>query len=435
MKIKVSYDSLVSLVNLMNLVVSANKRTQENLKVVNLFAKDGELNALCTDGTLYCLEKVKDAIYDLEGEENPFMVFNLKEVTDILGKFSSLQRTQVSDIYLQTQQKGIVMTVIEEPKALKDNDNFAFSDIYKNQQSRFKLTRTEVSRLILRELEKLVMPENNVEVKSKDLQKYLEYMFVPLTKPKGVTAMRFQKDYVYSVMNNIYGIAMPNILPKDIFTDISINSMYLNFFKNFIPEYDTFKIYKDVEVIKRANTDEYDDETDTHKITLLIESGSRLVRFAVNDNTGAIGVDLFKQEISNVIEIDKPYFNDVLKRFEGFDTVYLEVVIKEDENVAGMTTAEFVMKSQKNQQRIPVKSATGPSGEYKFMLRPESVGLMTCNHLTKDLDGKSEKINDLKICLHRDTVEAVSIICNDGAEDWLTRYPKAPVKEAPLLDF
>ena len=55
MKIKVSYDSLVSLVNLMNLVVSANKRTQENLKVVNLFARDGELNALCTDGTLYCL--------------------------------------------------------------------------------------------------------------------------------------------------------------------------------------------------------------------------------------------------------------------------------------------------------------------------------------------------------------------------------------------
>ena len=119
MKIKVSYDSLVSLVNLMNLVVSANKRTQENLKVVNIFAKDGELKALCTDGTLYCLETVKDAIFDLEGEENPFMVFNLKEVTDILGKFSSLQRTQVSDIYLQTQQKGIVMTVIEEPKALK----------------------------------------------------------------------------------------------------------------------------------------------------------------------------------------------------------------------------------------------------------------------------------------------------------------------------
>ena len=51
--------------------------------------------------------------------------------------------------------------------------------------------------------------------------------------------------------------------------------------------------------------------------------------------TGALGVELFNQEISNVIEIDKPYFNDVLKRFEGFDTVYLEVVIKEDENVSG----------------------------------------------------------------------------------------------------
>ena len=349
MKIKVSYDSLVSLVNLMNLVVSANKRTQENLKVVNIFAKDGELKALCTDGTLYCLETVKDAIFDLEGEENPFMVFNLKEVTDILGKFSSLQRTQVSDIYLQTQQKGIVMTVIEEPKALKDNENFAFSDIYKNQQSRFKLTRTEVSRLIQRELPKMVIPDDNVEVKSKDLQKYLEYMFVPLTKPKGTTSMRFQQQYVYSVMNNIYGIAMPNVLPKDIFTDVAIPSMYLNFFKNFIPEYDTFKIYKDVEVIKRANTEDYDDETDTHKITLIIESGSRLVKFAVNDNTGALGVELFNQEISNVIEIDKPYFNDVLKRFEGFDTVYLEVVIKEDENVSGMTNAEFVMKSQKNQ--------------------------------------------------------------------------------------
>ena len=110
MKIKVSYDSLVSLVNLMNLVVSANKRTQENLKVVNIFAKDGELKALCTDGTLYCLETVKDAIFDLEGEENPFMVFNLKEVTDILGKFSSLQRTQVSLLTLLHVTQNVIIS-------------------------------------------------------------------------------------------------------------------------------------------------------------------------------------------------------------------------------------------------------------------------------------------------------------------------------------
>ena len=94
---------------------------------------------LSTDAQIYCIDELEGE-YDLEGEDNPFMVFRIKEISDILSKYASLQRTQVKEVKLQTQQKGIVMTVVEEPKVLKDSENFKFSDLYKDQESRYKIT-------------------------------------------------------------------------------------------------------------------------------------------------------------------------------------------------------------------------------------------------------------------------------------------------------
>lgn len=432
MYIKTDYNSLVSVLSLMNLVTST-KRLQDDFKVVNFFVKDNKLHALGTDSQLYCLDCIEGE-FDLEGEPNPFMVIHIKETMDILSKFASLQRTQVKEVKLNTQQKGIIMTIVEEPKVLKDNANFQFSDMYKNQESRFKLTRSEVRPMILKELATMVMPEKYIEVKSKDFQKYLDYMYPPMTKPKEVAVMHFDDEFVYSVMGNVYGIAMPNMLPKNIFSGLSVSLHYVNFLRNVIPMQDTFKIYKDVEIEKLSIDGSEDGWNSRKKVTLTIQSGDILVKLKIVDNSASVATKSFKQTIQNTVEVDKPYFLDTLKRVEGFDQVFVEITIKEDENVAGSSTAEFIVKTQRTRQSIPVKCSHG-EGEFKFMLRPESLGLMSFSHLTKDIDGNTDKVNDLIFCLDNIEKGSVSLTCMDKSDDWQTRYPKAPYKEAPQLDF
>lgn len=434
MIIKTNYDSLNSMLTLMRLVTSCNKSLQEDHKLINFFVKDNKLYGLSTDAQIYCLNPLEGE-FDLEGEDNPFMVLYIKELVDILSKYSSLNRTTIKEIQLQTQQKGVVMTITEGAKVLKDSDNFEFSDMYKSLSVRYKLSRANVMNMVLKELPTMVMPTGYTEIKSKDFSKYLEYLYPPMTKPRDKAVMHFNNEFVYSVMGNVYGIAMPNNLPKNIFTEVSMALGYVNFFKNVIPMNDTFKIFKDIVIVKRNRDNDSDDDYNIQKTFMLyIQSGETLIKYKGIDTTMSVSTDSFKQSIQNTVEVDKPYFIDVLKRLDGSDQVYIEVNIKEDENIMGKSTAEFILKTTKTRQRIPVKCAHG-SGEFKFMLRPESLGLMAFSHLTKDIDGNSDKVNDLIFYMDWADKGSVSLTCRDKTDDWQARYPRAPYKEAPQLDF
>lgn len=431
MIIKLSYESLTSLVDLMR-SVTATKNLQEDMKVINFFVKDNKLCALGTDGQLYCLDEV-EGNYDLEGETNPYMVVRIKELFDILSKYSSLQRTVVKEITLATQPKCVLMSIEEASKDIKDG-SYDFTDMFKNQVVKYKLNRSDVRALVTRELPSMVLPDNYVEIESKKLQKYLEYMHAPMAKPRDISIMHFDPEFVYSIMGNVYGVAMPNHLPPEIFSGLSIPLQYVTFLKNLIPKHDKFKIYKNVEVKKLSETEGDEDWNIRRFVTLYIESGTTLVKLKVADNTNSASTKSFKQKFDNIIVVDKLYFIDMLKRYEGFDQVFLEITITPNASIQGSSDASFVIKTATNKQTIPVKSAQG-SGEFKFMLRPESLGLMAFTHLTKDLDGKSDKIVDLIFCLDNSEKGVVSLSCRDRSDDWETRYPKAPCKEAPKLDF
>ncbi len=433
MIIKTSYKALVDILDLMGSVTSCNKSLQEDQKLVNFFVKEGKLYGLSTDAQIFCLNPL-EGTYDLEGEDNPFMVLYIKELTDILSKYSSLNRTTIKEIQLQTQQKGVVMTITEGAKVLKDSENFEFSDMYKSLPVRYKLSRGNTMGMVLKELPTMVMPIGYTEIKSRDFSKYLDYMYPPMTKPRDKAIMHFNEEFVYSVMGNVYGIAMPNNLPKEIFNELSIALGYVNFFKKVIPMNETFKIFKDIIITKRSK-DANDDDFNVQKTFMLyIQSGDTLIKFKGVDTSRMVSTDSFKQTTTNTVEVDKPYFIDVLKRLDGADQVYIDISIKEDENIMGKSTAEFVLKTSKTIQRIPVKCAHG-SGDFKFMLRPESLGLMAFSHLTKDMDGSSEKINDLIFYVDWANKSNISVTCRDKSDDWQTRYPNAPHREAPQLDF
>ena len=228
---------------------------------------------------------------------------------------------------------------------------------------------------------------------------------------------------------------MPNELPKNIFTDLSMSLGYINFFRNVIPKNETFKIYKEVEITKKNIQDDSEEDYNIQKtFTLYIQSGSILMKYKGKDTTKMANTASFKDVLKNAVEVDKPYLIDTLKRLEGAEQVFLEVNIQEDAIVSGKSTAEFIVKTHKIRQRIPVKAAYG-SGEFKFMLRPENLGLMAFSHLTKDMEGNSDKINDLIFYMEWADSGAVNLTCRDRSDDWQTRYPRAPFKEAPQLDF
>lgn len=433
MIIKTSYEAIQNVIGLMKDATST-KAIQEDFKVVNFFVKDSKLKALSTDGQLFCLNTFNGE-YDLEGENNPFMTLRIKDIKDILDKYSSLQRTQVREVILATQQKGVVMTVVEEPKIDK-GDSFAFSDMYKNQATRFKLTTRNISPIIAKELPALVMPVDCIEIPSKDLQKYLEYMYAPMSKPRETCYLHFTDEFVYSIMGNIYGVSMPNILPQEIFSEISLSLPVMKFLSGVLPKTEKFKIYKDVkrQSVPQPGVPEEDWSVISY-ITLYIEVGNTLIKITTLDRTKDGNVNTFKELIPNCIEIDKPYLIDSLKRIDGYDQVFLEIDITEDENVAGTSRAEFIIKTSNTIQKIPVKSAHG-SGSYRFMLKPESVHLLMFTHLTKDMDGDSDKINDLILFMMKNpTRDTIALSCNDKSESWQSRWPHAPIKEAPLLDF
>lgn len=281
----------------------------------------------------------------------------------------------------------------------------------------------------------MVMPDGYTEIQSKDFSKYLDYMYHPMTKPKDKAVMHFNDEFVYSVMGNVFGIAMPNTLPKNIFTDLSMTLGHINCFKNVIPMNDTFKIYKEVEITKKNIHDDSEEDYNIQKsFTLYIQSGSILMKYKGRDLSKMSNTDSFKEVLKNAVEVDKPYLIDTLKRLEGAEQVFVEVNIKEDENIAGKSTAEFIVKTDRVRQRIPVKAAYG-SGEFKFMLRPENLNLMAFYHLKTDIDGNSDKVNDLIFYMEWVDSGAVGLSCRDRTDDWQTRYPRAPFKEAPQLDF
>lgn len=439
MIIKTNYASLMQLLDLMNQSM-LDKTIQENLKVVNFFVQNNQIHAICSDNSITCMD-ILEGEYDLEGETNPFMCIPIKEMLDNLNKYSSLQRTEVKEVRLSTLQNGVEMTVIEDPKVLKDNVQFQFSDKYKHIATRNKLTRYEVKSFITNMIPDMVLPDGYIEMQSVELRKYLDYIYPPMSKTRGNSFMSFDDELVFSIIGNLYGVAMPNKLPLEIFSNLRLSSRFVKFLQNVVSKEENFKVYKDVTAENASQIAGNINQLKT--VSLIFQIGSILVKLKMRLDTGKFDTQTFRDPIENWIEIDKPYFLDAMKRIDGYDTAFIEINIREDENLAGVSQGEFIIKTQKTYQVIPVIKAQG-SGQFTFALSPDHLGLITFNHLTKDMDGNTDKINDLILCMKLNTSSinsrdnkagSVSLSCRDKTDDWQTRYPSAPVRKAPLLDF
>lgn len=428
MIVRTNYNSLTSVLALGNLLTSS-KDVPENIKVMYICVEDGKLIAVVSDGTVFC-KYFLDGEYDLEGEVDPKIIVSVKEMNAALSKYASLSITQVKEIVLQTFKSGIVMTVYEESKIFKDPNAFTDSLLYNNQQTRYKLVAFSGVSRIMDEIPKVILNEDTaIEVEGKEFRQYLDYMYPPMTKPKKGPELIFNNDMVYTIMGNVVGMAMPNNLPKKIFSSINLKTENIKFLQNVISTDSPFKVEK---IEENSQTGSSGDWVSIQSI-LTFKVDNIIIRMKCKYTGDAPGYNCFMQKMPNAVVVDKRYFLDILKRVEGSEVVSLSIRIFETPS-DNRTTAEFTIQTTACTLRVPVINAQG-SGEFKFSLSPSNLGIMVFSHLTKDADGKTDKLKDLVFCMMSKDTETTHLSCCDRTNNWQTRFPRAPYLKTPQLDF
>lgn len=410
MLVRVSYEDLSNAIALLQNVI-ATKGLQEDLKVMNLYVKDTNLKLIATDGKVFCLTDL-NGTYDLEGltEENSYVALRIKEISEILDKFKSLQRTTVKHIEMLIKEHGVVMIVTEEAK------NDEEKSLYADQITRFKLTKMDVKSFVKQELPAIFTPSEAVELENGQLKMYLDYFETPLSKPKDPSVLHFKSDYLVSVLGNVYAIMMENKLPE-IFKNFTLSYTAVSFLNELLKTTDKFKVYK--EELKS-------DSGVSKGIILTFTFGKTIVRMKTQDMSNSVNIDNFKQVPHNQVVVDKLYLIDVLKRLDPTDQAFVSIKIT---NGIG----EMLITSVKTNQRVPVKVANG-DGVYSFVLRPEHLSNIIFSHITRQSDGTI--LDDVHICLHHEQGQRyIQLTCKDNTDDWSTKYPRAPIADAPTLDW
>lgn len=417
MLIKMGYEDLTKALALLSKVI-ATKGLQEDLKVANFYIQDNKIKVTATDGRIFCISELEGE-YDLEGEaeENSIFALYIKETTDILDKFKGLQRTKVDSVELLVKEHGVVMTVNE---VAKDEENPNIAKLY-TQSTRFMLRIERVKKLLIDELPKMKLGDDAVEIESKDLQVYLDYLYTPIRTPKNPAIVQFVNDKVYVILGNVWGVVMDNTLPT-ILRELSLNHYAVGFLKEVITEGETFKVSRE----ELWGEDSQTGEPRRTGIILTIGIGKHIIKLKTADETAKTETKPFTDFPEMQVDIDKFYFLDVLKRISAYDRAFIEVEIED-----GVGT--MAIKTVKTRQQLPIINAQG-TGQFSFAVNLEHLTSIIFSHITKTIDG--EPVDSLKFGFRQSVdPKSVELTCTDNTTLWTTKYPRAPKQEPPKLDF
>lgn len=411
------YDDLTKALALLSKVI-ATKGLQEDLKVANFYIQDGQIKVTATDGRIFCISELEGS-YDLEGEveEKSIFAIYIKEATDILDKFRGLQRTKVDSVELYIKEHGVVMTVNE---VAKGEENPEIAILYK-QSTRFMLRIERVKKLLTDELPNISVGDGAVEINSKDLQVYLDYLYTPICRPKNPALVQFVNDKVYVILGNVWGVVMENNLPE-IFRELSLNHYAVGFLKEIITESEKFKVTRE----EMWGSDTQTGESKRTGIILTVSIGKHIVKLKTADETSKTETKPFTDMPEMNVDIDKFYFLDVLKRISAYERAFIEVDIQD-----GVGT--MAIKTVKTRQQLPLSNAQG-TGQFSFAVNLEHLNSIIFSHITKTIDG--EPLDSLKFGFRQSIdPKSVELTCTDNTGLWTTKYPRAPKQEPPKLDF
>lgn len=429
MKVSLNYSEIMTVLHRATLIMNDKRGLQENQKVVSFFVRDNKLNVVFTDGTLYYTQ-VMHGTYDLEGadEATTMLSVAVKEVSGLLSSYSSLYRTRVDKVCLESRPYSVTMSVYEVSKWDNTDVNNIFVNMMKNQVHRHTLVKYDTLPNVQRELPNLVMADDSVDISIDPMKEMLGYAYPALAKVKGDTAeLSFTEDFAYSVLGGLLGIRLKNTLPKEVFSGITLTTPTLRLMNELI-SCTCVKAHKELKnMIANFAAQAAGIQNKAASVyTLTFAFDDVLIRFQAEDKSGMTDIALFEDKSVFGVTVDKPYLLDVLKRFDDTEGVCLAVSV---ENGQG----HLKVNSQRGCQEVPVVGIMGNGGS-TFAILPSNLNLLAMSHVMNVEDGVLNDASRLTLGFIQ-TDKSVAVVCKDDTDAWMSKYPRALVREVPRLEL
>ena len=347
-----SFKTLVDTMGTISSVVS-DKLLKEDYKNVIVWVKDGIVRFGAFSGIVSTATTLDAEVNVKEGEFTAQL--KAKDINDIISTFSSLQRTEVSQVDIEIKDNEAFMILHERGL---DIEGIANPEAY-NQISRFRITKPPVREV---ELQSVKDVYGNMDLEVQETAQLFVYILPLLptvakeTREANYNIM-FDNELVYTIPSQ-YAAVMPNRLP-DVFKGFRLSNSMVTFLKNFIGGSETYEFGK---VLGNGGL-----------VVLTVKVGDSIATIKCPDMSRAFDMTNFVTVPENGVIVDKAYLKDVLKRIAlGNEAARIDIEIANG-------TAEMRVSTKTMSQSIPVMNSKG-EGSFAFEARADLISAMIFAH-------------------------------------------------------
>lgn len=389
MVIRTEYPILMNGVKLIASMFNA-KNIKEDMKNIVFWCKGNEVQVVGYSTQTVCKHRLDNTTveYGADDGDEVFVAFKVKDLSEILGAYSSIKKTFVSEVCISVDNvKGY--EVILNEKAVDTEDKYA--DKY-NKTARFKIMRVAMPESRKSEIVARLADDSNDNWENLNVNEANLYINTLLpavgNEEMGLTSfinkLNFKDNKAY-VIPLTHGIVMNSVVKP--FDNTLFTSSLMQFIKGLIDvDTDTTPV-----MITR--------QEDEDICLLKIKVGGTLASIKTyNGNKCFILKDVTIPD--NGVMIDKDYMIDVIRRMAlTKDDVKFKI------NPADET---FNVTSNAMTQDIPVIRAKG-EGEFEFSLSPQIMSSMLLAHI-KGLS------NSVYIYLEKNDKGKINMVVTDSTK-------------------
>lgn len=373
MRLSCSYDELMS--NIADIaVVSDNNLSDASQRNVIFHFKNGDVNFLQLAGMnlnviLKRMMNGMGVVVGFDGTESAdesgdiYWQINCRELTNFLGAYKGLRKTQVSEVIFETLNGGmdIKCTVIEVDRGKTESDEHIKQlelgvdddDNKRSYVSQWVFKNIEMKRVVTDRLSKSTELPEGVEPYELSYANVLWHTSLILPVMQNITSLYgcaiFDKEYLVGFSNAFTVFIKNNMNCDGIFEDVKLGYStiaFLNKLCSGCSADDVMDVYR---------TDAY--------ICMKMENTEVFLTYDTRLANYKMYIEMFKKD--HVITFDRIYFKDMLKRFSLLDdSIEFKVVLEQE---------KIQLSNSKFKQDLTINYQKGMEDfdKLKFKLLPE----------------------------------------------------------------
>lgn len=344
MKITCNYDSLVSVLSSIAVVVedSMNSEDMKNV-IIRAYKDNGVVELIGVNQLITYRVELPIGCYSVDISEEEYkdngvaeIQVKSKELVSFLSSFKSIRRTRVSDIELETVKNKVVVTV-----------NEADIDTGKAYKSHWRLDNIPIKVNML--------PSINLEVPTSDL--------IPI----DVSAILLYTSSLLPIMDNGANLYSKLVFGQD--NVVAFNTTFTTLMKNFLSGvFENFCLsYRALSFMKSVINSDTSVEVAKmqDRICFRIDNSVAFIRY----ETKLPNYEIYQRMIdkSHAFVLDRQYLKDVLKR--------LSLVNESITFSIDMDTETIEVKNSKFNQELPILQSKAMSelGKVSFKILPDVI--------------------------------------------------------------